>query len=480
MYSANAQNTLLRLRGELNQCTYAPQMKDYISNLIFTAMNYPKKTSQARHFIKNMGYDRIIMVWYPMSVPFGGKSYNVPLQIFIMKNVPYEPPQIFLEIVQGSAANAKNRDIDPNTNRIMTPTLRSWNQYSIIDNVMNEIFASFSNVFPIYKKSQQSHPPAPAPAPAPAPGGIYGNLVGEVQNLYQQNTNRNLNYNLYNNNNQNQGNAYGYQPPAKNIYGKAMSNGNNNNYNNYNNNNQQPSSFGGGIYGNNNNNNTNNNNQQPNSFGGGIYGNNNNNNNNNNQPNSFGGGIYGNNNNNNNNNQPNSFGGGIYDQPKKDPNDEFKEILINEVTTKIKDKLVAEKKRLNTQNDKMKKYKTLFEKENENLQNFVNHENQIKTKCDEDMANMSNALQRVQEQINHGKNNVLTEDNCLNLIEIPDSDPIKVIAGETAAEEMVLIVKKAFERKKISFDEAITFVRNSSREIFALRFLKDKTLNKYK
>ena len=488
MYSANAQNTLLRLRGELNQCSYAPQMKDYISNLIYTTMNYPKKTAQARHFIKNMGYDRIMMVWYPMSVPFGGKSYNVPLLIYIMKNVPYEPPQIFLEIVQGSAANTKNRDIDPNTNRVMTPTLRSWNQYSIIDNVMNEIFASFSNVFPIYKKSPQSQPPAPAPAPAPG-GGIYGNLVGEVQNLYQQNTNRNLNYNFYNNNNQNQGNAYGYQPPAKNIYGKAMTNeGNknyNNNYNNYNNNNynnnnynnNQPNSFGGGIYGNNNNNN-NNNNQQPNSFGGGIYGNNNNNNNNNNnQPNSFGGGIYGNNNN---NNQPNSFGGGIYDQPKKDPNEEFKEILINEATSKIKDKLVAEKKRLNIQNEKIKKYKTLFATENEKLQNFINGENIIKTKCDEDMATMSNALERVKDQINQGKNNVLTEDNCLNLIEIPDSDPIKVIAGETASEEMILIVRKAFERKKISFDEAIMFVRNSSRDIFALKFLKDKVLNKYK
>jgi hypothetical protein len=483
MYSANAQNTLLRLRGEISQCSYAPQMKDYISNLIYTTMNYPKKTVQARHFIRNMGYDRIIMVWYSMSVPFGGKSYNVPLQIFIMKNVPYEPPQIFLEIVQGSAPNTKNRDIDPNTRRIMTPTLRNWNQYSIMDNVMNEIFASFSNVFPIYKKSPQSQPPAPAPAPAPG-GGIYGNLVGEVQNLYQQNTNRNLNYNFYNNNNnQNQGNAYGYQPPAKNIYGKAMNNGNNNNNNynnynnnsNYNNNNQQPSSFGGGIYGNNNNNN---NNQQPSSFGGGIYGNNNNNNNNNNQPNTFGGGIYGNNNNS--NNQPNSFGGGIYDQPKKDPNDEFKEILINEVTSKIKDKLVAEKKRLNTQNNKMKNYKTLFAKENEKLQNFVNGENQIKTKCDEDMANMSNALERVQEQINQGKNNVLTEDNCLNLIETPDSDSIKIIAGETAMEEMVLIVRKAFEKKKISFDDAIMFVRNSSREIFALKFLKDKILNKYK
>ena len=268
-----------------------------------------------------------------MSVPFGGRNFMVPIQIYIMRNVPYEPPQFFLEIVQGSAANATNKDIDVNTNRIMTNSLRSWNQYSTIDTVMNEIYASFSKTFPIYKKSSQSSAPPPAP-PVVNPGGIYGNLVGEVQNLYQQNTNSNLNYNFYNNQNKG-GNIYGYQPPAKNIYGKAMSNNTNNNYNNNN-------------Y---NNNNYNNNNNQPNSFGGGFYGNNNNNNNYNNN-NSFGGGIYGNNNNNNNNNNQN-YGGGIYNQPpppQKDPNEEFKEILINEVSSKISDKLIAEKKRLNTQN----------------------------------------------------------------------------------------------------------------------------------
>ena len=466
MYSANAQNTILRLMGELTQCSYNPQMKDYIANLIYSAMNYPKKVTQARHFIKNMGPDRIIMVWYPLSIPFGGRNYNVPLQIYIMKNIPYEPPQIFLEIVQGSAANATNKDIDPKTNRVMTYSLRNWNQYSTIDNVMNEIYSSFSQIYPLYKKSSQPSapppviPPAASPAPFPGGGGIYGNLVGEVQNLYQQNTNRNLNYNFYNNN-QNKGNAYGYQPPATNIYGKAMTNDANKNYNNNNNYNN--------YY---NNNNNNNNNQQPSSYGGGIYGNNNNNNNNQ-QPNSFGGGIYGNNNN---NNQNTNFGGGIYDQPQKDPNDEFKEILIEEVTSKIKDKLVAEKNRLNTQNNKMKKYKTLFSKENEKLQNFVNQQNEIKKRCDEDMNNMSNALERVKAQINQGKKNVLSEENCINFIEVPSPELIKIIASETAMEEMILIVRKAFEKKKISFDDTIMFIRNSSRDIFSLKFLKEKII----
>ena len=148
MYDANSQNTQLRLRTELGQCNYSPAMKDYLTNMIMQVMNYPKKTSQqqARHFIKTKNQDKIIMVWYPMSVPFMGKNYNVPLQIYFSKNIPYEPPEILLEVVQGSAVNEKNKDIEPNTNKIITNTLRNWGLYSNIDNVMKfmHLFATFS------------------------------------------------------------------------------------------------------------------------------------------------------------------------------------------------------------------------------------------------------------------------------------------------------------------------------------------------
>jgi hypothetical protein len=384
-----------------------------------------------------MGGNRIMMVWYPMSVPFMGKNYNVPLQIYITKNMPYEPPQIFLEVTQGSGANTKNTDIDPNNNRIMTNSLRNWSQYSVIDNVMNEIFASFSRTFPIYKKSPNDNQIQQQQG-AGGGGGIYNLIKNEVFNLYQNNRG---------NNNQGQGNFYGFQPPTKNIYGKAMTREGDNNQ-------QQPNSFGGGIYGNNN--------QQP-------------------QPNSFGGGIYGNNNNNNyNNQQPNSFGGGIYDQPRKNPDEEFKEILMAEVTSKISNKLISEKQRLNSQNQKMNNQKTIFKKENEKLQSFVNGQNFIKKRCDEDMYNMENALNRIKEQINRSKNMILNEENCINLIEVQDPNAIKAIASETSMEEMILIVRRGFERKKVSFDEAIRFMRNSTRDLFAIKFLKDKMVNKYR
>ena len=518
MYNQNAQNSLLRIRTELNECSYSPNMKDYLSNLIMSVMNFPKKANQPRHYIRNMGPDKIIMIWYSMSVPFAGRSYNVPLLIYITKNIPYDPPQIFLEVPQGSGINTKNTDINPNSRRILTNSLRNWNQYSIIDNAMNEIFDSFSRTFPIYKKSANDQNQQQQQQGTGGGGGIYNMMKNEVSNLYQQVNNNNNNNNYYN---QGKPNIYGYKPPAQNIYGKPMSN----------NNNQQPTSFGGGIYGNNNNNNNNNNynNNQPTSFGGGIYGNNNdyNKNNQQQQPQSFGEGIYGdnknnnnnnyynnyNNNNNNNNNynnnnynnnnynnnynnnnnnynnnynnnppqpQQNSFGGGIYEQPKQNPEEELKNILIEEISAKLSQQLISEKKRLYNQNEKMKNNKSSFSQENKNLQNFINRENEIKAKSEEDMTNMNNALSRIKEQINKEKSTVLNNENCINFIDVPDKASLKIIASETSMEEMVLIVRKAFERKKITFDQAINFTRNSSRDLFAVKYLKEKAINKYK
>ena len=542
MYDPNAQNSLIRLRNELNECCYDSSMKDYLSNMIIRIMNYPKKTTQARYFIKVMDLKKIMMVWYPMSVPFMNRNYNVPIQIYIMKNIPYEPPQIFLEVVQGSAASTLNKDIDQNNNRISTKSLRSWNQYSNIENILDEIFESFSKNFPLYKKK----PNQQKPTTNQNNGGYYGMPKSKGSNPYQP-SNNNINNNANNNNYYNQMGKYGYKPPTKSIYGRSMTlDGNksnqqpssfgggiygNNNNNNYNNNNQQPTSFGGGIYGNNNYNNR----QEPSSFGGGIYSNNNNKNNNSNynnnpQPNSFGGGIYENNNNNNYNQKPNSFGGGIYEnnnnnnkknennngnnqnggfydftnkinqnqynnnynnnQPEyaapppiplvKNVDEDLKNILLNEVCEKISNKLIEEKKRLNEQNKKMEEYKSKFYKENEKLKNFLNAQMQIKFKCEEDMTNMKNAIRKVKDYNDNNKIIIVDEENCLDYLDLPNKNAIKIIADEACMEEMILIVRKGFERKKISFDEALFFMRNSSRDLFSIKFLMERELNKYK
>ena len=430
-----------KLSIDIAQCSYGPNMRDYLINIITQVLNYPKKGGQPTAYVTTMFQDRIMMVIYPMQVPFMGRSFTVPINIFFVRNFPYEAPHIFLEVSQGSAPNSKNRDIDPNTKRIMTNTLRTWNYSSNINIVLDEIYASFSDTFPIYKVT--SKPQAPSYQPQQPPkqnsaytptnsiygnntgaqggGGIYNILNNEVQSAYQQQ------------------NKYGqYQPPTTSIYGRSMtSESQRGNYPPPNNYDQS------GTY-----QNQNNNNYNPPSSG-------------------ASGGIYAN------NNQSN------YMRSNTNPEEDLKKALINEVNEKILKKLVEEKKRLNDINKKLKEFKDKVTEENKKIEKVLNDQEKIKSICEEDMSNVNNGVNNLQEYINENKVKTINPENCLTFLDVPCPEDLKIVANEISMEELILLVKRAYERKKIGFEDAISFTRNATRELFAIHFMKNKAINKY-
>ena len=151
MYDKNKQYSKIQLIQDLNKCNYNPSMKDFIINIITQIMDYPKRIIKPIYLPQNLNQDKIIMIYYRMSIPFMGSNYNVPLKIYITKNFPYEPPKICVDYVQGFVFNPNNREININNGEVMTSTLYNWNVYTNIDDVMNEIYMSFCRVFPIYR-----------------------------------------------------------------------------------------------------------------------------------------------------------------------------------------------------------------------------------------------------------------------------------------------------------------------------------------
>ena len=159
---------------------------------------------------------------------------------------------------------------------------------------------------------------------------------------------------------------------------------------------------------------------------------------------------------------------------------DLKIILLNEIYEKVANKIIKEEKKLKYQNRKMKDYKNLFTKENEKLQEFVKRKEEIETKCEEDMDNIIDEIEKVEEHNSEMRNKIVDEENCLDYLEIPDNEAIKIIGDETSLEEMIIIVRKAFEKKKVPFEEAVTFMRNSYRDLYELKFRTEKVFNKYK
>jgi len=121
-------------------------------------MNSKLKKDQVKYFIRQWQHDNIIMIWFPMLTPLQGKLYSLPIQIFLPKNYPHEPPLCYLEVGQGVGINQKNTNIDIQSKKITVLSLTRWNLTTSISTVLAEIQAVFSNCFPIYKLTTNQMP----------------------------------------------------------------------------------------------------------------------------------------------------------------------------------------------------------------------------------------------------------------------------------------------------------------------------------
>ena len=394
---------------EASLCSYPPNMKDYIVNAVIEVMGYPYKEQQPKYIRKKIGNDTIIMLWFSLSIPFNTKKYNIPINIYFMKNLPYEPPQVFIEVLQGSAVNPKATQIDQQTHRIMTPLLTMWNQYATFTAVMEEIRQSFVRVFPIYKK--------PVNQP-PMVNNLYGQPQPQMQSGY-------VGF-------QGMGGGNTFQRTGTSFYGQAM--------------NPNPTTMSMP-------------NPQP-SYG--VQPQNN---------------LYGTNNTMN-TNPPNNTGA-FSQYQKGNPEDEVKQILINEAREKVEPKLLKETKSVSQQAVKLNNYLNQFKIDTEKITNYLQNPDEMIRRCENDMNAISQEVYNLTQYNNANRGKDLSGENCMSYIKISENDQkaISLIAKEAYYEEVMAICKKGFEKQNLPFSEAVRFIRNSARDLFAVKFKREKLLN---
>ena len=406
-------NTKISLMNQLSATSYLPNMKDYIVNLIIQLLSYQYKspTQNARYLINTFfGQDKIVMVTLPMSIPFNNRAFDVPIQIYLMKNIPYEPPQIFIEVNQSTGINTKNTDIDVNTKRILVNSLRNWNQYSELEKVLNDIRESFRKNFPVFKKTQNT-------------------IVNNNNNFY----------NVLNSGIQNiQLNQGMYHSGGTSIYGQPMGNNAINNVNNsfYNNNNNgipPQMNFS---------------NQNVNS---GL---------NLNNPNVI-------NNNNNVNNNANNNSAEI--QIKNIMINEIVSKVINLIKFE-RNKINQQKIKLNNfknnfiqESEKINNYLNNYNEIENRMNNDMNYINNEIQNTNNYLINNGNSNKEITKDNCLNFINVSDNNNVLNLI-----------AKEAFYEEMNKFIKKAVSGKKIDFMNAMQYQRNLARNQFINKYLLEK------
>ena len=153
-----------------------------------------------------------------------------------------------------------------------------------------------------------------------------------------------------------------------------------------------------------------------------------------------------------------------------------KNILIEEVFDKISSKLISEYKKLNQQNKTLNNYKNQFRNENEKMEKYFTKRKEIENKCTKDLYHLNTEIKKYYEYCKKKEIKKVTEENCLDFIKVESPEVIKAIAQEIDNEELIIMIKKGFEKKVINFKDAILATREASRNLFVSKKLTEKRL----
>lgn len=455
----NYNNKIIELVCE---CCYPITTRDFIGTVIYELYNMDKTTSFYKVMKKE---DKIIVANYNIKVSFKGKSYDIPVLIQFPKEFPKTAPEIYIENKPDIGINTKNTDIDSNTRRINTLTLRSWNIYSNIKGVIDDLQTSFNKEFPIYKITNISKPPPIVNQNQF--NDMSSSKVNQDFSLFSETNNQPLNSNIYNNqfnNNFNQSYINNTQQYNNPYYSNSNPNvvGNFSNFNKPTNNTiNNPNTFYSSSF---NNNSTfqNNFNREGNNYG-------------NNQ-------IYNNNNNSNwipsnqivnpQTQNKNQFNKGLIEQ-------EIKKKLIDDLKisleAKIKDEIMSIKK----QEDVLNNFKKEFLQFNENLSNSLDNKFKVESLVNDFVTNIKDEVAGLRDHISMNEKNEIRLDNYYNFIQCKDMELIRFCAVEATIEDFISIIKKSIEKGIYDFQSALKIIREVTKEIIKVRFCRDKLQRRY-
>lgn len=146
-----SQNTILE---HVTQCNYPINVKDYIANMISEITTTDKTCKYFKINKSKSDNSTEIILALRLMIPtlYSGLKYEIPIIIYLPKTFPFSPPEIFIEkFSKDIEINPNNKCVDPNTGKIITKGIQTWNSYSFLPSIIKEINFSFNQVFPVYQ-----------------------------------------------------------------------------------------------------------------------------------------------------------------------------------------------------------------------------------------------------------------------------------------------------------------------------------------
>jgi hypothetical protein len=435
----------------VQECTYNSNYRDYITYIIYELLTNFKNTKFQKCMRKNDGYsETIIFITVYLPVTLNKNTYEIPIIMYIPQNFPNSAPEIVVEkLTPDTLVNPQNTDIDQVTYRVMTKGLRSWNPYTQILSIINEISASFNLIFPVYNKSKTS-------------SSSTTSTNTSNTSMYTSSSNYSGGYSGGGGISSGQGYVYnqggGYQSDGYSPFQmpSGISTG-------------TSSTFSKGSSGGLKKTNT-------------IYGDlgiNTNPNVNTVPTTSYNTGPY--------SSMTNPYQD--YKQPsyssssapsnmsKEDAEKAIKQILIDDIKFKVSKPLLDETRRLKSEEIKLNNFKNELNNQIKKVSEISNYKDNIISQCRNMLSTLDTENSNIKDYIVNNQGKEITKDNVLSYISVNNEQIIKIISIEATIEDLILIIKKGFDKKASEFTDAVRFIRTATRELFKIKIIKDKMLS---
>ena len=101
-----------------------------------------------------------------------------------------------------------------------------------------------------------------------------------------------------------------------------------------------------------------------------------------------------------------------------------------------------------------------------------------KTSIENDIVKKIDSINREVGEINlniiASKENVMTQDNYQTFIQAQNLNLIRICSIEATIEDILLVLKKGFEKGVLKFDESVRIYRDMSKELIKVKFYREK------
>lgn len=156
--------------------------------------------------------------------------------------------------------------------------------------------------------------------------------------------------------------------------------------------------------------------------------------------------------------------------------DEVKAILIDELVFTLSSKMLQEMSDYSKEKTKLKGFKDLYVNENNKMLDLIKKKNHIVTEINDLCLRSQQEYVPLKDYIEHFEGKQLDYSNIDRLINVTNSDILRIIATESATDESILICKKAYDKGAMEFEHAMRMIRSLAKEQFKLQFVRDKKL----